>query len=366
MSFHANTAGISQLQPKTARQITDAAFALTAPDFYTAAYPAIEGAYGRVRSLAARLIGVTEAHIGLGSSTSELISASVAALGLVAGDVVAVPGAAFSSVVALALALEARGVRVVNIGDEHGRIGPEDLASVTGNLRLVVVEWVNWWSGYRNDVDALARWTSKRSIPILVDAAQGLGACVVDFDLGMVDFLAAAGHKWLRGPEGAALLYVNEERLTRSTPPYVGYRTLAAGATGDAPPVLAEDARRFEVGTLASLAFVGLEHALATACAEGTCRAALGLESIQERTRAVLREVGGVVIATPELTAQRAGILSFRIAGVDSGDVVRRLESQAGIRAKQRRGHVRLSPAHDIDIDAYISALSHALRRIVP
>ena len=41
-----------------------------------------------------------------------------------------------------------------------------------------------------------------------------------------VDFLAADGHKWLLGPEGAGLFYVRRELLDRLRPLGIGWNSV--------------------------------------------------------------------------------------------------------------------------------------------
>ena len=64
------------------------------------------------------------------------------------------------------------------------------------------------------------RWPSSATsagIALFVDAIQGLGPLRIDVRRTPIDFLAADGHKWLLGPEGAGFLYVRR-RLDRPAP----------------------------------------------------------------------------------------------------------------------------------------------------
>ena len=51
-----------------------------------------------------------------------------------------------------------------------------------------------------------------------LDAIQGLGVFPLDVHAAGVDFLAADGHKWMLGPEGAGLLFVKHEHLNLLRP----------------------------------------------------------------------------------------------------------------------------------------------------
>jgi L-cysteine/cystine lyase len=64
-------------------------------------------------------------------------------------------------------------------------------------------------------------------VPVLLDAAQALGAVPVDVRALGCDFYAASGQKWLCGPEGSGCLFVREDRLEDLVVPWPGYGSLA-------------------------------------------------------------------------------------------------------------------------------------------
>jgi L-cysteine/cystine lyase len=95
--------------------------------------------------------------------------------------------------------------------------------SVTPNTRLIACSHVSWVSGRVADVPAL----TATGVPLLLDAAQALGAIPVNVrELGC-DFYAASGQKWLCGPEGSGCLYVRADRLDELLIPWPGYGSLA-------------------------------------------------------------------------------------------------------------------------------------------
>jgi L-cysteine/cystine lyase len=74
------------------------------------------------------------------------------------------------------------------------------------------------------DVPAL----TATGVPVLLDAAQAIGAVPVDVHALGCDFYAASGQKWLCGPEGSGCLYVRPDRLDELLVPWPGYGSLAA------------------------------------------------------------------------------------------------------------------------------------------
>jgi L-cysteine/cystine lyase len=63
--------------------------------------------------------------------------------------------------------------------------------------------------------------------PVLLDAAQGIGAVPVDVYALGCDYYAASGQKWLCGPEGSGCLFVRPERLEELVIPWPGYSSVA-------------------------------------------------------------------------------------------------------------------------------------------
>src|SRR5258707_3411344 len=71
-----------------------------------------------------------------------------------------------------------------------------------GRTRLVGVSAVSFLSGFRWDLEALARLVHERGALLLVDAAQALGAFPVP--VAQIDFTVACTFKWLLGGHGLA------------------------------------------------------------------------------------------------------------------------------------------------------------------
>jgi selenocysteine lyase/cysteine desulfurase len=83
--------------------------------------------------------------------------------------------------------------------------------------------------------------------PVLLDAAQGIGAVPVDVQALGCDYYAASGQKWMCGPEGSGCLYVKPEALESLRMPWPGYGSLADPHEPlTSPP--AEGAARFDHG----------------------------------------------------------------------------------------------------------------------
>jgi L-cysteine/cystine lyase len=115
--------------------------------------------------------------------------------------------------------------------------------AVTAQTKLIACSHVSWINGQVADTDAL----EATGVPVLLDGAQGLGAIPVDpAQLGCA-FYAAAGQKWLCGPDQSGFLYVHEDWIERLGAPWPGYQSLADASRAEELP-LAEGATRFDLG----------------------------------------------------------------------------------------------------------------------
>lgn len=148
-------------------------------------------------------------------------------------------------------------------GDDAGLAALE--AELARGVRLVAVSAVQFRSGLRMPLEAIAQRCRARGAELFVDAIQGLGATPLHVDMGF-DYLASGGHKWLLATEGAGLLYVRRERMAGLTPHLAGwlghehavdFLTRGPGHLDyDAP--LRTDAEVFEPGTLNLLGYEAL------------------------------------------------------------------------------------------------------------
>jgi L-cysteine/cystine lyase len=155
-----------------------------------------------------------------------------------------------------------RGDEVLTSDEEHpgllaplGRLAAEDgvvlkvapfaeiANAVTPATKLIACSHVSWINGQVVETEALAA----TGVPVLLDGAQGLGAIPVSpVELGCA-FYAAAGQKWLCGPDQSGFLYVHEAWIERLGAPWPGYQSLADAQRAAELP-LADGATRFDLG----------------------------------------------------------------------------------------------------------------------
>jgi L-cysteine/cystine lyase len=169
----------------------------------------------------AGVLGCAPEDVALTGSTTDGVNTVLSGLDLRPGEEILTSDEEHPGLLApLGRARLARGVRV--------RVVPfaEIAGAVTPATRLVACSHVSWASGRVADTAALAAG----DVPVLLDAAQALGAIPVDVRSMGCDFYACSGQKWLCGPEGSGCLFVRPERLDDLLIPWPGYGSLADAA----------------------------------------------------------------------------------------------------------------------------------------
>jgi selenocysteine lyase/cysteine desulfurase len=171
--------------------------------------------------------------------------------------------------------------------------------------------------------------------------------------------LAADGHKWLLGPEGCGILYVQRDIQDSIEPVEFGWTNIAAYNDYSCRDMtLRPDAGRYECGTLNTIGVYGLQAAIEFLLEVGLDRISPAVLALGDRVAEAVTARGYSVLQ-PRTAENGAGIVSFRKEGLDSRFVVSRLRD-AGFLPAPRQGWVRVSPHFYID-PAEMDRLAEAL-----
>jgi L-cysteine/cystine lyase len=181
-------------------------------------FEALKGLAEQSRVCYAQVLGAEPAQVALTGSTTDGINTVIGGLGLKAGDEILTSDEEHPGLLAPLNRVRRRDgvtVRVVPFAEVPGAVSPQ--------TRLVACSHVSWVSGRVIDAAALRA----TGVPVLLDAAQAIGAVPVDVKSLGCAFYAASGQKWLCGPEGSGCLYVSPEHLDDLVVPWPGYSSLA-------------------------------------------------------------------------------------------------------------------------------------------
>jgi selenocysteine lyase/cysteine desulfurase len=312
--------------------------------------------YEGLRAATARLINATPPEIALVKNTSEGISTVAQGIDWRAGDRIVAFREEFPANYFPWKRLEDRGVQV----EWLSVFAPlEEIDRAARGARLLAVSFVQYLSGYRADLVAVGEICRRHGCFFFVDAIQGLGAFPVDVREARIHALAADGHKWLLGPEGCGVLYVQKNMQDGIAPVEFGWTNVAGyNDYASRDMALRPDAGRYECGTLNTVGCYGLRAAIEFLLEVGVERIAAHVQQLGDQIAAGARAKGYEVLGS-RAPSSGAGIVSFRKEGIDSRAIVRDLK-QRNIIAAPRQGWVRTSPHFYIspaDIEKLIEAL---------
>ena len=297
-------------------------------------------AYEGLRLGAARLINAQRDEIAIVKNTSEGIATVALGIDWKPGDAMVCFREEFPANYYPWMKLAGRGVdiRWLSIHDELDAID----RAATG-ARLLAVSYVNYLTGYRVDLEAIGEICHRRGCFYFVDAIQGLGAYPLDVRAARIHALSADGHKWLLGPEGCGILYVQKDVQEAVEPVEFGWTNVAAYADyASRDMTLRPDAGRYECGTLNTVGIFGLRASIEYLNQTGIANITPAVDSLAAQIAESVT-AKGYELAARRSAAHGSGIVSFRKEGIDSRVIVKTLR-EAGIITAPRQGWVRTSP----------------------
>ena len=289
--------------------------------------------YEAVRGKIARFIGATsEEEIVFTSGTTEginLVSYGWAAQQLQPGDEIVLSILEHhANIVPWHFLRERQGVVLKWVDcDASGALDPQAVIDAIGpRTRLVAVTHMSNVTGTVVDVAAICAGARARGVPVLVDGAQGAVHAPVDVKAIGCDFYTLAGHK-LYGPSGSGALWVRRERAAEMQP-YRGGGDMIREVTRDAVTYAAPPLR-FEAGTPAIVAQIGLGAALRYLGGIGMARIRAHEQALVAHARAELAKVPGIELFG--MAPGKGPLFSFRLERVGSPQRLAALLDQEGI-----------------------------------
>lgn len=317
----------------------------------------------RTRRTAAELIGSDYEEIALVPNTTAGITLVAEGCPWSQGDNVVVPENEFPSNAYPWLNLASRGVETRRVPVEDGVVSLDRLFEACDeNTRLISVSWVGFASGFRLDLAQLVERAHERSILVFVDAIQGLGVLPLNVKRIPIDFLAADGHKWMLGPEGAGLFYTQRRHLNWLRPIGVGWNSVQQQYHFDHIDLnLVDEARRYEGGTQNMAGMHGFGAALKLLQNAGLSPDSMLLANrVKEVSDYAIQELkaAGCEIHSHRDGDHWSGIVSFSVAG-DPVDV-RKKCIENGVVVSCRGGRLRIAVHaynNHADVDRLIALL---------
>lgn len=299
----------------------------------------------RLRERLQRLLNAPScADIALVKNTFEALSFVAFGLDWRAGDNVVISDEEFPSNRIVWEALAPLGVEVVQVNLHSGDAEAALLAACGPRTRLMAISAVQYASGLRLDLPRLGQDCQARGVLLCIDAIQQLGALPFDVQASQCAFAMADGHKWLLGPEGLGVFYCRSDLRPQLKLHEYGWHMLEqAGDYQRTTWEPAKSARRFECGSPNMLGAMALEASLSLLEEVGMSTVESALQERMQWLLDGLRNIPGAHLHSAVARQQRAGILTFSLAGWQHQALFERLKEQQVVCA-QRGAGIRLSP----------------------
>lgn len=219
-----------------------------------------------------------------------------------------------------------------------------------GGVRLIACSAVQFQTGLRMPLQAIATLAHQHGAELFCDAIQALGVLALDPRALGLDYLACGSHKWLMGSEGAAVLWIARERLADLRPHTAGWLSHehAVDFLFEPDQLRYDRAIRRSADYVEAGAYPVIGLAALAAAIEPLLE--LGVAAIERHVHAYLDELDaglvarGLVSLRSPIVEQRSGILALRPPeGVDAREIQARL-SRRGVVMTIPEGLLRFAP----------------------
>ena len=247
--------------------------------------------------------------------------------------------------------------------DKDGFFKSEDLESlIDGNTKLIALSHALYNTGSILPLEETTKIIP--DVPLFVDSAQTVGCIDVDVSKINCNFMSFNGSKWLCGPMGTGLFYCNRKSSELLEPKTIGGES--AIIYDDNNLAFKELPDKFQTGFRNYVRIVGLESS-------ANYLLNFGLKNIREKNQylsSLLREelskIPKIILYGPEDPNTRTSIVSFNIEGMDSQEVVEKLEKQniiVALREIMEKKIVRASP-HFFNSESQIMSVVDAIKKL--
>ena len=180
------------------------------------------------KMLVSKLFNCMPEEVVLTDNTTDGINLILNGLPWKPGDEVVLCDLEHPSVLLPAYNLQSsKGVRLrmvsIDLSSNHNDIKQSFASTITGPTRLVMFSHIQYSTGLRMPVSAIASIAHKVGARVLVDGAQGPGHIDLDMNALGVDFYSSPGQKWLLGPDQTGALFIKHNLIPEVQPSRIGF-----------------------------------------------------------------------------------------------------------------------------------------------
>ena len=301
--------------------------------------------FDSIHDLAAQLFNVNPTDIAVGSSATELLSSLAWAIAPKKGENIVSTDIVFpSTVYPWQRVANTTGATVKLARANDNYLDPDDIVKLIDQQTAVVcISHVEYGNGQLFDLEKLSDAAHAVGALFIIDATQSAGAIPIDGNTVAIDALVCSAYKWLCGPFGAAIMYLNPILQHNLEPGLVGFRSHKQMWKLDPRRIEYPDtAKKFEFSTMAFGCAKGLEASIRYILD-------IGVKTIFTHNRLLTDQlIAGLIkqnaqIISPVNDKERSAIVTVNFQGCNSATLVQKLKHQQ-IFVSLRSNTLRFSP----------------------
>ena len=210
----------------------------------------------------------------------------------------------------------------------------------------VVTSYVQYATGFRQDLGTLGRAIHDRRILFIVNATQGFPFYPLDIQAMHIDALTCSIHKWGMTGHIGSIFFTTPQFRKKFPAPWIGWLSVDAGedmihTAKNAPLRVHESAGRYEFGTQNLQTILAFQEALDYLKAIGSENIRIRILELTDYLVQGLKKLGVKIVSPVDMPQERSPIVSFSL-GDRNEECVEKLAKES-ISVSPRAGYIRVS-----------------------
>jgi cysteine desulfurase/selenocysteine lyase len=185
-------------------------------------------------------------------------------------------------------------------------------AAISKRTKVLFVSHVTCTNGMVLPVKEIAAYGRSLGVITCIDGAQAAG--MIDINLSDIDadFYVMSGHKWLFGPKGSGILFINNRSIIKLTPTFAGAYTTDKYDLPTLDYSYLSEASREEYGTRNTPHAMALKAAFDFHTSIGKDRIVNHGKDLASVLSEQLNELEGIQVLSPTKDPFRSSIVTFK------------------------------------------------------
>jgi selenocysteine lyase/cysteine desulfurase len=298
----------------------------------------------RYRELLATLLDCSSSEIAITKNATQGLILAAESIPLRRGDIILTNDLEFpSNLYPWELVARKRGAVVKTVRSAVGRITPDIIEKhLNRQVKVLAISSVQYLGGFRADLEAIGRLCEERGIYLIVDSSQSVGVLKSHVKEWKASMVAGGSQTWLMSGGGLGYLYIKEELHDKLAMANGGWKSVKEPYELKAVFDPAENARRFEDGTISTVVLYGLIKAIELILA-------VGIDRIEEHVLSLGSslvdglESKGYRIVSSQHSGEKSALTFFR-GGPFSSRMLKETLAAAGVVVHEASKGIRVSP----------------------